>query len=128
MVSERESDGQDREAGALRCAVCGTPYDAGDRFCARCGAVLAAPEPPLAEPAPPAAQPRDDAAWVLGARPTTVIGAGIALLLLAVLLLAVGQRDDTGTIVMLAICTAPLGLLTLLIGIGRYVAGAARRG
>jgi hypothetical protein len=65
---------------------------------------------------------------VLGARPATVIVGGIALLLLAVLLLAIGQRDDTGTIVMLSICTAPLGVLTLVIGIARYFAGATRRG
>lgn len=125
-MSEREPDHQARDERVLHCAACGTPYGAGDRFCAQCGAALPEGNPP---PPPSAAEPRSEErpAWVLGARPATVIVGGIALLLLAALLLAVGQLDDTGTIVMLSICTAPLGLLTLLIGIARYVAGAARR-
>jgi hypothetical protein len=52
----------------------------------------------------------------------------LLLLLLAAALLAIGQRDDTGTIVMLSFCAAPLGLLVLLIGIARYIARATRRG
>ena len=67
------------------------------------------------------------AAWIFGARPAAVIGGGLLLLLLAAALLAIGQRDDTGTIVMLSFCAAPLGLLVLLIGIARYIARAARR-
>ena len=110
------------------CAACGTPYRPGDRFCAQCGAALPAPEPDAQDAAASEAQTPEQPAWIFGARPTAVIVGGIALLLLAVLLLAVGQRDDTGTIVMLSICTAPLGLLTLLIGVARYIAGATRRG
>jgi hypothetical protein len=53
---------------------------------------------------------------------------GLLLLLLAAALLVAGQRDDTGTIVMLSICTAPLGLMVLVIGIARYIGGVARRG
>src|SRR5829696_1506380 len=71
---------------------------------------------------------QENAAWIFGARPAAVIGGGLLLLLLAAALLAVGQRDDTGTIVMLSFCAAPLGLLVLLIGIARYIAGATRRG
>ena len=127
-MSDRESNHQRRDERALRCAACETPYRAEDRFCAHCGAALPAPDPALPEAAQNADHPREDAAWVLGARPATVIVGGVALLLLAVLLLAIGQRDDTGTIVMLSICTAPLGLLALVIGIARYFAGAARRG
>jgi hypothetical protein len=52
----------------------------------------------------------------------------LLLLLLAAALLAIGQRDVTGTIVMLSFCAAPLGLLVLLIGIARYIASATRRG
>ena len=127
-MSEPAPNHETGEERALRCAACGTPYRAGDRFCAQCGAALPAPEQSLAESARDEPQNQEQAAWVLGARPATVIAGGILLLLLAVLLLAIGQRDDTGTIVMLSICTAPLGLLTLLIGIARYVAGTARRG
>ena len=128
-MSEREPDHQAGEDRALRCAACGTPYRAGDRFCAQCGASLPASEqdPPPSSQSEGRPQEAEQAAWVLGARPMAVIVGGIALLLLAVLLLAIGQRDDTGTIVMLSICTAPLGLLTLLIGIARYVAGSTRR-
>ncbi len=130
-MSEREPDHQaGDEERALRCAACGTPYRAGDRFCAQCGASLSVPDPAHPESAPNEEHaedhPQEQAAWVLGARPVAVIVGGIALLLLAVLLLAIGQRDDTGTIVMLSICTAPLGLLILVVGIARFVAGAGR--
>jgi hypothetical protein len=126
-MSEQETNDRAPQERALRCAVCDTPFDPGDRFCAQCGAAL-----PTAEGTPPESPPGDpqqeeSPAWVLGARPAAVVAGGIALLVLAVLLLAIGQRDDTGTIVMLSICTAPLGLLTLVIGIARYVAGATRR-
>ena len=56
---------------------------------------------------------QENAAWIFGARPAAVIGGGLLLLLLAAALLAIGQRDDTGTIVMLSFCAAPLGLLVL---------------
>jgi hypothetical protein len=83
-------------------------------------------------PLDPSQRPRDadqeSAAWIFGARPATVIGGGFLLLLLAAALLAIGQRDDTGTIVMLSFCAAPLGLLVLLIGIARYIARAAGKG
>jgi hypothetical protein len=71
---------------------------------------------------------QENAAWIFGARPTAVTGGGLLLLLLAAALLAIGQRDDTGTIVMLSFCAAPLGLLVLLIGIARYIGSATRRG
>ena len=71
---------------------------------------------------------QENAAWIFGARPAAVIGGGLLLLLLAAALLAIGQRDDTGTIVMLSFCAAPLGLLVLLIGIARYIARAAGKG
>ncbi len=126
-MSEREPDHQARDERALHCAACGTPYRGGDHFCAQCGASLSAPEqgPPQSAQSEDATQ--EQPAWLLGARPVAVNVGGTALLVLAALLLAIGQRDDTGTIVMLSICTAPLGLLTLIIGIARYVAGAARR-
>jgi hypothetical protein len=73
-------------------------------------------------------QDQERAAWIFGARPATVIIGGLLLLGLAAALLAIGQRDDTGTIVMLSLCTAPLGLLILAIGIARAIAGAGRRG
>jgi hypothetical protein len=126
-VSEREPDHQAGEERALRCTACGTPYRAGDRFCAQCGASLPEPEQGPPQSAQSEDVPQEQAAWVLGARPVAVIVGGIALLVLAALLLAIGQRDDTGTIVMLSICTAPLGLLALVIGIARYIASTARR-
>lgn len=127
-MSEQEPDHQARDERTLNCAACGTPYRGGDRFCAQCGASLLAPEQgsPHSAHSEDAPQEAEQPAWVLGARPATVIVGGIVLLLLAALLLAIGQRDDTGTIVMLSICTAPLGLLTLGIGIARYFAGASR--
>jgi hypothetical protein len=142
-VTERERDHRAEEE-TLVCRVCGTANRIGDRFCAECGALLPAIPVPLAAgsaaapltlnagtpDAPRGARKTDqeNAAWVLGARPMTVIAGGLLLLLLAVALLAIGQRDDTGTIVMLSICTAPLGLMVLVIGIARYIAGVAKRG
>ncbi len=121
------------------CPACGTPHDAGDRYCAECGAALPnAPVPnrPLAEPAGDAATravsepagPRDGGLWVLGAAPKVVISGGLLLLLLAAALLAIGQRDATGTIVMLSICVTPLALLVVIIGIVRALMGMAQRG
>ena len=123
--------------GEPRCPVCGTPHRAGDRYCAQCGAALQAPDAaarPLAAPAiasipdeegeaaaAPPAKRDENAAWLFAARPLTVIGGGFLLLLLATALLAIGQRDDTGTIVMASICLTPLALLTVVIGLARLV-------
>jgi hypothetical protein len=145
-VSERDMDGQQRGEETIVCTVCGMANLAGDRFCAECGALLpqqASPEdgdtpavplpgqPEMSAPDAPQAPgttEKENAAWIFGARPATVVGGGLLLLLLAAALLAIGQRDDTGTIVMLSFCAAPLGLLVLLIGIARYIARAAKRG
>jgi hypothetical protein len=145
-VSEREMDEQQRREEAIACTVCGTVNVAGDQYCAECGAPLplqttlvdadtpAAPlpvQPELAEPdasRAPRTSEKENAAWIFGARPAAVVGGGLLLLLLAAALLAVGQLDDTGTIVMLSFCAAPLGLLVLLIGIARYITSATRRG
>jgi hypothetical protein len=145
-VSERDMDGQQHGKETILCTVCGTSHLAGDRFCAECGALLpqqaspedgdtpAAPLSRLPEmSAPDASQApgtteKENAAWIFGARPATVVGGGLLLLLLAAALLAIGQRDDTGTIVILSFCAAPLGLLVLLIGLARYIASAAKRG
>ena len=147
-VSERDMDERQPERETIACRVCGTSNLADDRYCAECGAPL--PLPLQASPAdgetptgPASLQPglltpdpsrsaknpeQENAAWIFGARPATVVGGGLLLLLLAVALLAIGQRDDTGTIVMLSFCAAPLGLLVLLIGIARYIASAATKG
>ena len=145
-VSEREMDEQQRGEATIVCTVCGTANLASDHYCAECGAPLpqrASPEDGGTPSAPLPRQPemsapdasqasgtteKEDAAWIFGARPATVVGGGLLLLLLAAALLAIGQRDDTGTIVMLSFCAGPLGLLVLLIGIARYIASAAKRG
>jgi hypothetical protein len=145
-VSEREMDDGQRGRETIVCNVCGTSNLAGDHYCAECGAPLPL-QVPAADGETPADPPtlstgvsaldasgrpnnsdQENAAWVFGARPAAVIGGGALLLLLAAALLAVGQRDDTGTIVMLSFCAAPLGLLVLLIGIARYIARAAGKG
>jgi hypothetical protein len=119
-------DDRNGVTGSLRCPTCEAPYHAGDRFCAQCGAALAAPAsspPPGTESAAaPAATKRDDAIWLFAAPPRAVVGGGILLLLLAVALLVVGQLDRTGTLVMASICLAPLALLTMAIGVVRWVA------
>ncbi len=134
-MSEQEPAGTERRDTISVCPACGTPHDAGDRYCAECGAALAAPAssvgeggPGVAEEGSPPAIVREGSLWVLGASPATVIGGGILLLLLAAALLFIGQRDDTGTIVMLSICLTPLALLVLVVGIARAVIGAAQRG
>jgi hypothetical protein len=143
-VSELEMDERQRGEETIVCTVCGTANLASDRYCAECGSPLpqrASPEDgetlagPLQTgmPAPDASQApgtteKENAAWIFGARPATVVGGGLLLLLLAAALLAIGQRDDTGTIVMLSFCAAPLGLLVLLIGLARYIASAAGKG
>jgi hypothetical protein len=145
-VSEPEMDDQQRGRETIVCNVCGTSNAAGDHYCAECGAPLpipalaAAGETPVeSRTLPPGVFPLDasrrakksnheNGAWIFGARPVAVIGGGLLLLLLAAALLAIGQRDDTGTIVMLSFCAAPLGLLVLLIGIARYIARAAGKG
>ena len=145
-VSERDMDGQQRGEETIVCTVCGTANLASDRYCAECGAPLPQPASPedgdtSAAPLPrqpemsapdasqaPGTTEKENAAWIFGARPATVVGGGLLLLLLAAALLAIGQRDDTGTIVMLSFCAAPLGMLVLLIGIARYIASAAAKG
>ena len=147
-MSEREMDEQQRREEAIACTVCGTVNVAGDQYCAECGAPLPGhmqaspadgetPAVPLTSHAgistsdasrASGSPDQETAAWIFGARPAAVVGGGFLLLLLAVALLAIGQRDDTGTIVMLSFCAAPLGLLVLLIGIARYIASAAKRG
>jgi hypothetical protein len=146
-VSERDKDERQPEQETIACGVCGTSNLAGDHYCAECGAPLprqsqVAPSDGEAPAAPPTLQPgvtatdaspaprttdQETAAWIFGARPPAVIGGGVLLLLLAAALLAIGQRDDTGTIVMLSLCAAPLGLLVLLIGIARSIASAAAK-
>jgi hypothetical protein len=155
-VSERETDERALGAPLPNCPACGAANRAGDRFCAACGSLLAtaasdqeftAPRSADAVPALPEAtgttlefanagtepptereQDQERDAWIFGARPAAVIVGGVLLLALAAALLAIGQRDDTGTIVMLSLCTAPLGLLILAIGIARAIAGTTRRG
>jgi hypothetical protein len=136
-----EQGPEDREPGddVRPCPVCGAPTTADDRYCAQCGALLparpGAPEtddpgprraaaPALAAaatPNPSSAAPRESAPWIFGARPAAVIGGGLLLVVLAAALLFIGQLDDTGTIVMLSLCVAPLALLTIVIGIARAV-------
>ena len=138
----------DRQSGreTIVCSVCGTSTVAGDHYCAECGAPLplqASPAdgetsaesltrptrvPALDASPRPRNSEQENAAWIFGARPAAVIGGGLLLLLLAAALLAVGQIDETGTIVMFSFCAAPLGLLVLLIGIARYIAGATGNG
>ena len=147
-MSEREMDELQRGEKTIVCTVCGTPNLAGDHYCAECGAPLpldlqASPvdgEMPAASVSlqtgmstshasrTSGSPDQENAAWIFGARPAAVVGGGLLLLLLAAALLAIGQRDATGTIVMLSFCAAPLGLLVLLIGIARYVGSAAKRG
>jgi hypothetical protein len=148
-VSEQERDSRESGEATAACHVCGAPTSATDRFCAQCGATLPATAPgrptdhqdapaPGEGPVPSAPSSAGETsgvvatgeskAWIIGARPATVIGGGLLLLLLAAVLLFVGQLDDTGTIVMLAICVAPLALLTLAIGIARAIGSAAGRG
>jgi hypothetical protein len=129
-VSERGPEEREPGEEIRACPVCGASTTAADRFCAQCGALLPAnqdlPETDNPAPRPPAAPalaapPRESAPWIFGARPAAVIGGGLLLALLAVALLFIGQLDDTGTIVMLSICVAPLALLTIVIGIARGV-------
>jgi hypothetical protein len=147
-VNERDKEEWQRGEETILCTVCGTSNLAGDHYCAECGAPLPRhlqASPPDGEtpgvpqnletgvsaldPSSSSKNPdQENAAWIFGARPAAVIGGGVLLLLLAAALLAIGQRDDTGTIVMLSFCAAPLGLLVLLIGIARYIASAAKRG
>lgn len=126
-----EQHAEDRDAAGVSrvCLVCGTRSRPGDRYCAECGALLPEAEPgviPIPLSVAPLPAPSEEQTWLFGSRPVAVVGGGIVLLLLAAVLLAVGQLDATGTVVMLAICLTPLGLLTIAIGIGRQVAGGVK--
>ena len=125
-MSERAENDWIGAVGSLRCPTCQTPYQAGDHFCAQCGTDLTAPSSPAApagDPAIAADAPskQEQPIWLFAAPPRAVIGGGVLLLLLAAALLAIGQLDHTGTIVMASICLAPLALLTVAIGIVRGV-------
>jgi hypothetical protein len=135
-------EGNVRES-ETRCPTCGTPHRAEDRYCAQCGAALpllepdAPPRTAIASPAPEEtageatptapAEREERPAWLFAARPATVIGGGALLLLLAGALLVIGQRDTTGTIVMLSFCLAPLALLTAAIGVVRLAVDGRRK-
>jgi hypothetical protein len=127
----------DQETEDRRCPACGKPYAPGDRYCSECGrplptsrgvepARLSDTRHPTPGTSPSASRPEDGRAWIFGAKPAAVVGGGFLLLLLAAALLWVGQRDDTGTIVMLSICVAPLALLTIVIGVARAVSRTAQ--
>ena len=131
-MSENDVDDSNPGERALRCPTCGKPHSTGDRYCADCGAALTESEaggqqPDVGSgegggPEKAATASEDRAAWLLTARPAAVIGGGLFVLLLAVALLAVGQLDRTGTLVMLSICVTPLALITVVIGLARFVA------
>jgi len=109
---------------------------AGDRFCAECGAPLPAPgaeratttqaiATPESTVSPPTTndRPQEPALWLFAATPTAVIVGGLLLLLLAAALLAIGQLDHTGTIVIISFFIAPIALLTIAIGVVRAILG-----
>jgi hypothetical protein len=137
LVDEHEMDDRGPVTASNLCPSCGTPNRAGDRFCSQCGTRLpdAQPgEPRDILPPPPGSAPattkdeEESRAWIFAARPAAVMGGGVLLLLLAAVLLLIGQREPTGTVVMLSFCLAPLGLLTIAIGLIRQVIVAAGRG
>lgn len=114
------------------CPVCQTPYHPGDRFCSACGATLpatgaattsvAVPAPAGVAVAPTTRAPEPDSTfWVLSAAPSSVMVGGVALLVLALALLLVGQLDPTSTLVIISFMLAPLGLLVLAFGVLRAV-------
>lgn len=137
-MSEQEGRDHAAASAAGRCPACGKPYAPDDRFCAECGTRLESEDGGQRsedESQRDAASsitstsdlrpPSDSNLWLFAAKPLTVIGGGLLLLALAAVLLFAGQRDDTGTIVMLALCLAPLALITFAIGLARAVIGRA---
>jgi hypothetical protein len=130
---ERNLTTQSDAAATRLCPECQAPYEPGDRFCSFCGTVLPAETPqaavvtsatPSTTPAilpAPRQEDRETTFWVLSAAPGSVMLGGVFLMLIALVLLLVGQLEPTGTIVMLSFMLAPLGLLVLAFGVLRTV-------
>lgn len=130
---ERNLTTRSNVAATRLCPECQAPYEPGDRFCSSCGTVLPAEAPasvistasatttPTTITPAPRREEKESTFWVLSAAPGSVMLGGVLLIVLAVALLLVGQLDPTGTIVILSLMLAPLGLLVLAFGILRAV-------
>jgi hypothetical protein len=133
-MTEPNVNDLDQTEERVICPTCGTANLSGDRFCAECGTPLpvAAAEPPPSDAVLPvvaassAGEKGESTIWLFATPPAVVIVGGLLLVLLAAALLAIGQLDHTGTIVMLSICVTPLALLTIVIGLVRLIAARTK--
>ncbi|MFM9108405.1 MAG: hypothetical protein ACKOWF_17095 [Chloroflexota bacterium] len=107
---------------AIRCAECGAVQQPSDRYCSQCGAAMPATAGTVA------AVPEPARSWFTATRASSMLGSALILLIGALLLMAIGQIDHTGTIVIISLLVLEAAAAMALLGIVRGVAGMVTRG
>lgn len=108
---------------AIHCATCGATLQPTDRYCSQCGSGI-----PLARAAVDSAPPEPSRSWFTSTRASSMLGSALMLLAGALLLMAIGQIDHTGTIVIVSLLVLEAAAAMLLLGVARGLFGMFARG